>query len=122
MSLKLTLAALTLLATAPAAFAVESLVENREIDGRPVTEIISILGSNGIDATSIENWRGELRVYARNDDGETYVVLVDGDTLRPIEDVRAVGTNLDVGTAPTVVRSARTADGFPESLSTNYDD
>ena len=81
---KKVLLALALLAAPVAATAAESLVEDREIDGRSTYGIIANLHQQGIDAQRVETWGDAIRVEARGTDGQTYMVIVDRDTLRPL--------------------------------------
>ncbi|WP_127753327.1 hypothetical protein [Devosia sp. 1566] len=120
MSLKISLVALALLATAPVTMAAESLVETREINGRTINEITSVLAHRDIDATSVEQWGDAIRVQAVNPDGSHYVVLVDRYTLSPLGSTNAVGTNLDVGASAPAARTSSTF--APASLSLNTDD
>ena len=122
MFLKTSFVALALLAASPAAMAAESLLSNREIDGRPISQITATLQAQGIDVTSVEKWGDALRVYAENESGAAYSVLVDQDSLRLLDAAPAVATSLDVGTAPEVVRTAPASYQTPVSLSQNSDD
>jgi len=115
MSLKITAsAALALLLTSPALSA-QSLADDDEINGRPVSTIISTLSARGIEATAVEQWGdGVLRVEVRDASGHR-LLLVDDDTLRPLEEARMVGTELNAGAAP-IPRPQRLTNGTPQSL------
>ena len=122
MFLKTSFVALALLAASPATMADEGLVSDREIDGRPISQITATLEAQGIAVTGVEKWGDALRIHAQNASGANYSVLVDEDTLRPFAAVPAVATSLDVGTTPDAKRVAPSSSQTTISLSENNND
>jgi len=121
-SAKVTALALAFLVASPTAFAAESLISDRALDGRPISEITATLASRGIIATEIEKWGSDIRVYAQGPDGSGRVLILDKDTLRPLNAPTEVGTNLDVGQTRPAARPASNAYYVPQSLSENTEE
>ena len=109
-------AALGLLLAPSLAFASDSLLDDRQIDGRSIFSIESSLAQQGIAADRVEEWGNAIRVDARAADGSSYVVIVDKDTLRPLDAANAVGTRVDVGGSPSTSGWANGFNSSPESL------
>ena len=122
MSLKTSFVALALLAAAPGAIAAESLLSDFEINGRSFQEISATLATQGITATDVEEVGDAIRVYAQNEDGSSYTVLVDDQTLQPFAQAKGVLTTLDVETAPRVVRPTLPLNESTASLVESSDD
>ena len=80
-------AAAALLLVSPAALAAQSLsTDNDEINGRSAAAMMATLSARGINATAVEQWGdGVLSVSVRDADGAHRLLLVDDDTLRPLE-------------------------------------
>ncbi|WP_172125192.1 PepSY domain-containing protein [Devosia sp. 919] len=116
-------AAAALLLVSPAALAAQSLsTDNDEINGRSAAAMIANLSARGINATAVELWGdGVLSVSVRDADGAHRLLLVDEDTLRPLEIAPQVSTELNVGVVPSA-SPRRLTNLAPESLVEDKDD
>jgi hypothetical protein len=76
----------------------EGLSDDGEIKGRSTLSIVSSLRENGILATRVEEWGSAIRVFR---DGDTGVLLVDKDTLRPLAVVASEPLAIDKRDDPT---------------------
>jgi hypothetical protein len=86
------------IALAPmASFANDDYYETDDIHGRSIFALTAALADKGIDAERVEEWGGAIRVFVRDANGSSSMVLVNKDTLQPINQANAVGSRIDTG-------------------------
>jgi pyruvate carboxylase len=88
---------LALVAAAVALTPVASFADDHTIHGRSEFALTASLAEKGIDAERVEEWGTAIRVDVRNADESNGFILVDKDTLQPLNSATAVGTRIDLG-------------------------